>query len=124
MRELEVSATQAPSLPAGNLVHPLLGRRVVITHGECRGYNGIVQDVRNTSITVEVHTLFAGAISPYQSYPWHHIKLMYVLLYIGQGLIAHFSLGQKRKRWPNPIRVTALTQSLLCLGLIVHHHGP
>ncbi|KAN0128004.1 hypothetical protein V8E53_014181 [Lactarius tabidus] len=36
-QELEVSATQAASLPAGNLVHHLLGRRVIITQGECKG---------------------------------------------------------------------------------------
>ncbi|KAN0139302.1 hypothetical protein V8E53_002803 [Lactarius tabidus] len=37
MQDLEVLATQAASLPAGDLVHPLLGRRVIITQGECKG---------------------------------------------------------------------------------------
>ncbi|KAN0128229.1 hypothetical protein V8E53_013995 [Lactarius tabidus] len=75
-RDLEVSATQAASLPAGDLVHPLLGRRVVITQGERKGYGGVVRDVGNTSITVEVNALFAGAVSPCQPYPWHHLRLM------------------------------------------------
>jgi hypothetical protein len=78
MWDLEVSASQAPALPANDLVHPLVGRRVVITQGPRRQYDGVVRDIGNTSVTVELPALFAGAVSPCQSYSWYHIRLMYV----------------------------------------------
>ena len=52
--ELEVSESQAPSLPANDPVHPLIGKQVVVTHGQQRGYHGCIQEVRNAALTVEL----------------------------------------------------------------------
>ena len=41
-QELEVAASQGPSLPAADLVHPWLGKRVIVVQGPCRGYHSIV----------------------------------------------------------------------------------
>ena len=77
-QELEVVASQGPSLPATDLVHPWLGKRVVVVQGPRRGYHGVVRDVGNTSITVELNTLFAGTVSPRQQFAWHHLRPVYV----------------------------------------------
>lgn len=77
-RELDVAASQGPSLPAADLVHPWLGKRVVVVQGPRRGYHGIVRDVGNTSITVELDALFAGTVSPRQQFAWHHLRPAYV----------------------------------------------
>ena len=77
-QELEVVASQGPSLPAANLVHPWLGKRVVVVQGPHRGYHGIVQDVGNTSITVKLNALFTGTVSPCQQFAWHHLRPAYV----------------------------------------------
>ena len=58
MRELEVSDSQAPRLPADDPVHPLLGTRVVVTHGPHKGYDGYIKDVRNTTISVKLCVLY------------------------------------------------------------------
>jgi hypothetical protein len=44
------------------------------------------------------------------------------LLYIGQRVLTHLSLGQKRRRLPSPIQVVACAH--LRLGLNVIHCGP
>ena len=77
-QELEVAASQGPSLPAADLVHPWLGKRVVVVQGPRRGYHGVVRDVGNTSITVELDALFAGTVSPRQQFAWHHLRPAYV----------------------------------------------
>ena len=77
-QELEVVASQGPSLPATDLVHPWLGKRVVVVQGPRRGYHGVVRDVGNTSITVELNTLFAGTVSLRQQFAWHHLRPVYV----------------------------------------------
>ena len=77
-QELEVVASQGPSLPAADLVHPWLGKRVVVVQGPRRGYHGVVRDVGNTSITVELDALFAGTVSPHQQFAWHHLRPAYV----------------------------------------------
>ena len=41
-QELEVVASQGPSLPAADLVHPWLGKRVIVVQGLHRGYHSIV----------------------------------------------------------------------------------
>ncbi|KAF8267702.1 hypothetical protein EI94DRAFT_1801345 [Lactarius quietus] len=76
MSDLEVATSQAASLPAHDLVHPLLGRRVVVTQGSHRGYDGVIKDVGNTSVTVKLNALFTGSTSPLQSFTWHHLRQM------------------------------------------------
>ena len=42
MAELEVAASQGPSIPARDRVHPLVGRWVIITLGPHKSYKGVV----------------------------------------------------------------------------------
>ena len=76
MRELEVSDSQAPRLPADNPVHPLLGMRVVVTHGPHKGYDSYIKDVGNTTISVELRVLFTSSMSPLQNFGWNQLRLM------------------------------------------------
>jgi hypothetical protein len=78
MRELEVSANQARSLPAKDLDHPLLGKRIAVKNRPCKGYNGYVRAVRNTSLTVELDALFNSSVSPTQMFTWEDIRILYV----------------------------------------------
>ena len=78
MRELEVSATQSRSLPAKDLDHPMLGKRVVVTSGPRRGYDGYIRAVGNTTVTVELNALFSSSAWPIQPFAWKDIRLMYV----------------------------------------------
>ena len=77
-QELEVAASQCPSLPATDLVHPWLGKRVVMVQGPHKGYHGVIQDIGNTSITLELNALFVGTVSPCQQFAWHHLRPAYV----------------------------------------------
>ncbi len=70
MRELEVCSLQGPSLPKSDLVHPLLGKRIIVKHGHRKGYTGCIREVGSMAITVELDTLVAGTNSPYQLYNW------------------------------------------------------
>ena len=40
--KLEVAASQGPSLPAGDWVHPLVGQWVIITLGPHKSYKGVI----------------------------------------------------------------------------------
>ena len=73
--ELEVSKSQAPSLPANTPVHPLIGKQVVVTHGQQRGYHGYIQ-VGNAALTVKLQALFTSPVSPHQNFAWHQLRLM------------------------------------------------
>ena len=75
-RELEVSGSQAPSLPANDPVHPLMGKRVVVTNGSHRGYNSYIRDVGNTAITVELSAMFTSPVSQLQNFGWDQLWLM------------------------------------------------
>ena len=77
-QELEVAASQSLLLPATDMVHPWLGKRVVVVQGLHRGYHSIVRDVSNTSITVELNALFAGTMLPHQQFTLHHLRPAYV----------------------------------------------
>lgn len=77
-RELEVSATQARSLPAKDLDHPMLGKRVAVRNGPRKGYTGYIRAVGNTSVTVELDALFNSTVSPTQLFALDDIRLMYV----------------------------------------------
>ncbi len=70
MRELEVCSLQGPSLPKSDLVHPLLGKRIIVKHGHRKGYTGRIREVGNMAVTVELDALVAGTNSPYQLYNW------------------------------------------------------
>ena len=74
--KLEVTASQGPSIPAGDPVHPLMGRWVIITTGPHRSYKGVVREIGNTSATVELHALFNSSVSLCQSFPLNYFKLM------------------------------------------------
>ncbi|KAF8256613.1 hypothetical protein EI94DRAFT_1710775, partial [Lactarius quietus] len=76
MCDLEVAASQAALLLAHDLIHPLLGRRVVVTQGSRRGYEGVIKDIGNTSVTIELNALFTGSNSPLQLFAWHHLRQM------------------------------------------------
>lgn len=76
MQKLEVSDSQAPSLPANNLVHPLVGKQVVVTYGPHRGYNGYIQAIGIPAIAVKLQALFTPFMSTLQKFAWHHLKLM------------------------------------------------
>ena len=74
--ELKVSESQAPSLPTNDLVHPLIGKQVVVTHGQQMGYHGCIQEVGNATLTVELQALFTSPVSPRQNFAWHQLRLM------------------------------------------------
>ena len=88
--ELEVAASQGPSIPAGDRVHPLVGRWVVITTGPHRGYKGVVREIGNTSATVELHALFNSSVSPHQSFPLNYFKPMCVHYVLVSALLTIF----------------------------------
>jgi transcription elongation factor len=74
---LEVSSSQAYSIPPDDRVDPLLGKRVVVTHGPHRGYDGYVRDVGNESVVVELTALIASSTSsPRQNFVRDHLRLM------------------------------------------------
>ena len=77
-RELEVSATQARSIPSRDLDHPMLGKRVVVKNGPRKGYSGYIRAIGNTSVTVELDALFNSSVSPTQMFALDDIRLMYV----------------------------------------------
>ena len=76
--ELEVAASQGPSIPAGDKVHPLVGQWVIIMMGPHKGYKGVVQEIGNTSATIELQALFTSSILLRQSFPLHYFKPMYM----------------------------------------------
>ncbi|KAF8272662.1 hypothetical protein EI94DRAFT_1697344 [Lactarius quietus] len=41
-----------------------------------RGYNGVIKDVGNMSVTIKVNALFTGSTSLLQSFSWHHLRPM------------------------------------------------
>ena len=67
-RELEVSGSQAPSLPTKDAVHPLMGQQVVVIKGPQRGYDGYIRAVGNVDITVEIRAMYTS--------PFHHFKIL------------------------------------------------
>ena len=75
-QELEVSGSQAPSLPTNDPIHPLIGKQVVVTHSQQRGYNRFITEVGNTAITVELQALITSSVLPCQNFAWHHLRLM------------------------------------------------
>ena len=88
--ELEVAVSQGPSLPAGDRVHPLMGRWVIITLGPHKSYKGVVQEIRNTSTTVELQALFTSSVSPCQVFPLHYFKPMYMHYLLVSVLLIFF----------------------------------
>jgi hypothetical protein len=78
MQELEVSATQAHSLPVADLDHPLLGKMVVVKYRPQKGYRGYIRAAGNTTVTVELNALYTSSVLPLQEFAWEHIRLMYV----------------------------------------------
>ncbi|KAF8258743.1 hypothetical protein EI94DRAFT_1707713 [Lactarius quietus] len=98
--DLEVAALQAASLPAHDLVHPLVGRRVVVTQGSRRGYDGVVKDVRNMSVTVKLDALFAGSALPLQSFAWHHLRQMYICYTSAEEEITKTNPGHRQATPP------------------------
>ena len=76
--ELEVAASQGPSIPAGDKVHPLVGRWVIVMMGPHKGYKGVVREIGNTSATIELQALFTSSVSLRQPFPLHYFKPMYM----------------------------------------------
>ena len=77
-RELEVSATQARSLPVKDLDHPMLGKRVAVRNGPRKGYTGHIKAVGNASVTLQLDALFNSSVSPDQTFAWGDIRLLSV----------------------------------------------
>lgn len=75
-RELEVSGSQAPSLPTKDAVHPLMGQQVVVIKGPQRGYDGYIRAVGNVDITVEIRAMYTSPVSPFQNFGWDQLRLM------------------------------------------------
>ena len=122
--ELEVTASQGPSLPAGNRVHPLVGQWVIITSGPHKSYKGVVQEIRNTSATIELQVLFTSSISLHQSFiiPLTLFQADVCALSIGQHIADHFSLGQKRRWWPYLSWIVSHEHHHLDLRMLHHGH--
>jgi transcription antitermination factor NusG len=82
--ELEISRTQAPSLPKNDPIHPLTGQRVVIISGPFKGLYGNIREVGVAAMVVELTALLAGASLPRQSFKLHNLMIVYVaqLLYL------------------------------------------
>ena len=78
MWELEVSTTQACSLPVKDLDHPMLGKRVAVQNEPDKGYTGHIKAIGNASITVELDALFNLSVSPNQMFTWGDIRLLYI----------------------------------------------
>ena len=53
-----------------------MGKQVVVTSGQQRGYDGYIRAVGNTAITVELPALITSSVSPRQNFAWHHLRLM------------------------------------------------
>jgi hypothetical protein len=57
-RKLEISRTQAPSLPKNDTIHPLTGQRVVVVSGPHKALYGNIKEVGATTMSVEITTFF------------------------------------------------------------------
>lgn len=73
-RDLELCSLQGPSLPKSDPVHPLLGKRVSVKHGQRKGYSGSIVDVGSMAVTVELDALIAGSSSARQNYKWSELR--------------------------------------------------
>ena len=86
----------------------MLGKRVVVTSGPRRGYDGYIRAVGNTSVTVELGALYASSVSPFQSYTWDCIRPMYVHTSIDRVVVLLILLlGRRRRRPPEPDLILA-----------------
>ena len=63
-----------------------------MNQGPRRGYYGVIRDVGNTTVTVELDALFAGSVSPRQQFAWHHLRPMYVRTTLVNGISYSFIL--------------------------------
>ena len=88
--ELEVTASQGPSILARDKVHPLVGQWVINTVGPHRTYKGVVQEIGNTSATVELQAFFTSSILPCQSFLLMLLKPMYVHYLLVSMLLIFF----------------------------------
>ncbi|KAH9171227.1 hypothetical protein EDB89DRAFT_2179677 [Lactarius sanguifluus] len=70
MRDVQVAGTQGPSLPKKDRVHPLVGQRVKVTHGNSKGYRALVKDVHASYVAIEVDAKLAGTSAPYAHIQW------------------------------------------------------
>jgi transcription antitermination factor NusG len=77
-RELEISRTQAPSLPKNDPIHPLTGQRVVVVSGHFKGLYGNIREVGDAAMVVELTALLVGASSPCQCFKLHNLMIVYV----------------------------------------------
>ena len=75
-RELEISRTQAPSLPKNDPVHPLTGQRVVVVSGPFKGLYSNIKEVGAAAMIVELTALLIGASSPCQSFTLHELMIV------------------------------------------------
>jgi hypothetical protein len=73
-RELDVCALQGPSLPRGDLIHPLLGHEVIIAKGPSKGYRGRIKYVGCVAVTVELEAWVVGSNLAIQVFQWAELK--------------------------------------------------
>ncbi|KAN0123677.1 hypothetical protein V8E53_015899 [Lactarius tabidus] len=87
IRDLDVCSTQGRAFLKTNLAHPLVGRRVKISRGELKGYAGIVKDVDDNGVSVEVEARLVSGMANPQIVSWYAIILL---------------LNEKARRSPTP----------------------
>ncbi|KAH9041864.1 hypothetical protein EDB83DRAFT_2524000 [Lactarius deliciosus] len=76
IRDLEICGTQGPLLPQPEGDHPLVGRRVKVTHGQFKGLKAIVKDVTSHNATVEFEARLVTSNSPNQIVPLLFVTLL------------------------------------------------
>ena len=122
--ELEVTASQGPSLPARDKVHPLMGWWVIFRHN----HTGASQKLQRCHLRNWKH--FSYHRTPSSIYlfclttPSISITLFQTdvhALCIGQRITDHFSLGQKRRWLPYISQI--ISHALHHLDLRMLHHG-
>ena len=81
MREVDVCRVQAPTLPKGEHVHPLVGQRIlVISHPQLKGYYAHVKDFGPSGVLVEVEAQITQNSGRQYIQP-ANISIMYELLF-------------------------------------------
>ncbi|KAF8265724.1 hypothetical protein EI94DRAFT_1702256 [Lactarius quietus] len=74
--DLDMSGIQGRLLPKTDLDHPVVGWRVMVSHGQLKGYIGLIKDADNYGVTVELEARLVSGQLPRQRVGWSDFTLI------------------------------------------------